>query len=222
MHTSRIIRLTILPDCTRQETYTFAVPISLRNTQGEIEELLTGEQKDSLRYSLIRLEPIISSAGILKVREPLQIGDVVLIPVPKKKMLAEIVIHSSATLDLLLDREGLLYQFAVGKDGIFEVTAKLVKDEEGFYTKLKANLDDVAMREYLVKSSLADSQVTQAHVDKVPERMTHAEAANYLRMPKSTLYDKVGGGKIRRVKSGKRNLYLKEDLDAYLRRRKNK
>jgi hypothetical protein len=41
-------------------------------------------------------------------------------------------------------------------------------------------------------------------------------------MPESTLYDKVGTKKITRVKSGKRNVYMKEDLDAYLHHQKNK
>ena len=219
MQTSRIIRLTILPDFTRQETYTFLEPISLPNTMGKIEELLKPDQKKSLRYEMKRLTSILSPAGILKVREPLQIGDVVLIPVPKKKRLADVVIHSSTTLDLLLDREGLLYQFAVGKDGIFDVTAKLTKDEEGFYTKLKANLDDVPMREFLIQRSLADSKVTLEHVDKAPDRMDHIQAAEYMGIAPKTLYKMVSEDRIPVLKAGRKSVYRKVDLDAYMNRK---
>jgi len=218
MQTSRIIRLTILPDFTRQETYTFPEPISLPNTMGKIAELLKPEQKKSVKYGVKRLTSILSPTDILKVREPLQTGDVLLIPVPKKKRLSDIVIQSSTTLDLLLDREGLLYQFAIGKDGIFKMTAKVIKDEENFLAKLKASLDDVPMREYLVQRSLADSKVTLEYVTRVPDRMDHIQAAEYLGVKPKTLYTMVDDGRIPVRKAGRKNQYLKEDLDAYLNR----
>ena len=245
MQTTRIIRLTILADFTRQETYDFAEPISLRNTMGNIEELLTPEQKKSLRYCIKRLEPIMSPSGILKVREPLKAGDVLLIAIPRGRRLADIVIDPSTALDFMLDprdkrkpraasgsdaknREkhrdlsGLLYLFAVGKDGIFDVTAKVVKDEEDFFSKLKADPADVPMREYLEQRSLAGAKATLDYVERVRDRMTVEEAAEYLRMPKSTLEDKLATGKVKSFKSGRRNIILKEDADAYLRRRGNK
>ena len=246
MQTTRVIRLTILADFTRQETYDFTDPINLPNTLGKNEYLLTPEQRKSCRYDVRQLESIISPAGVLKVREPLHTGDVLLIAIPRGRRLTDIVIDSSTTLDFFLDPrdkrkkssdivsdnsesfslhedlKGLIYLFAIGKDGIFDVIAKVIKDEDDYYCKLKSDLTDVPMRQYLLQMSLADSTLTMEHIDRVPERMTHAEAANYLRMPESTLYDKVGTDKIKRVKSGKRNLYLKEDLDAYLRRQRNK
>jgi hypothetical protein len=216
MQTTRIIRLTILADFTRQETYTFPEPISLPNTMGKIEELLKPEQKKTLRYEMKRLTSILSSTGILKVREPLHVGDVVLLPVPKKKRLADVVIHSSTTIDLLLDREGLLYQFAVGKDGIFEVTAKLIKDDQNFLHKLKANLDDVPMRDYLVQRSLAGSQVSVEQIESVSDRMGIEDAAKYLGIAKSTLYKKSSSAEIPCSKASGKLMFLKVDLDAYI------
>ena len=171
-------------------------------------------------------KPIISAAGILKISRQLDPHDIVVIPAPDKHRLSDVVIDSSCSMDLLLGKDDkqheLLYWFTMGHSGIFKMTAKVIKDDENFLAKLKANLDDVPMREYLVQRSLADSRLTLEYVDRVPERMNHAEAAKYLRMPESTLYDKANAGKIKRVKSGKRNLYMKEDLDDYLRRPKNK
>jgi len=246
MQTTRIVRLTIIADFTRQETYDFPDPINLRNTLGKNEYLLTPEQRKNCKYSMERLEPIISPAGVLKVREPLNAGNILLIAIPRGRRLADIVIDPSTALDFMLDPRdrrrkssdtstsdsedpdmhralpGLLYLFAIGKDGIFDITAKVVSDDEDFFGKLKVDPADVPMREYLEQRSLADSKLTLEYVDKVPERMNHEQAAKYLRMPTSTLYDKVGADKIKRVKSGKRNLYQKEELDAYLRRQKNK
>jgi len=245
MQTTRIIRLTILHDSTRRETYSFAEPISLPNTLGKNEYLLTPEQQQSCRYSMMRVEPITSPAGVLKVREPLNAGDVLLIAIPRGRRLADIVIDPSTALDFMLDprdrrkpppasesstenREkhrdlpGLLYLFAVGKDGIFDVTAKVVKDEEDFFSKLKTDPADVPMREYLEQRSLAGAKATLDYIERVRDRMTVEEAAEYLRMPKSTLEDKVATGKIKCYKSGRRNIILKEDAEAYLRRRGNK
>jgi excisionase family DNA binding protein len=246
MQTTRIIRLTILTDFTRQETYDFTDPINFRNTLGKNEYLLTPEQRKTCRYSMDRLEPIISPAGVLKVREPLHTGDVLLIAIPRGQRLADIVIDPSTALDFMLDPrdkrkkssdivsdnsespglhvdlKGLIYLFAIGKDGVFDVTAKVIKDEDDFYTKLKANLDDVPMREYLVQRSLAGSKVTMEYVERVRDRMTVEEAAEYLRMPKSTLEDKIATRKIKSFKSGRRNIIMREDADAYLHRRGNK
>ena len=246
MQTTRIIRLTILTDFTRQETYDFTDPINLPNTLGKNEYLLTPEQRKSCRYSMKRLEPIISPAGVLKVREPLHTGDVLLIAIPRGRRLKDVVIDPSTTLDFLLDPRdkrkkspakvsdnsedpdihrdfpGLVYLFAIGKDGIFDVTAKVIKDEDDYYSKLKANISDVNMRSYLVQLSLADSMVTLAHIDKVPERMGTEEAAKYLGISKWTLYKKVNSGDIPCSKPSGNLLLLKADLDAYIEAKRKK
>jgi len=245
MKTKRIIRLTILSDFTRQETYTFSEPIDLRNTLGKNEYLLTPEQRESCKYSMKRLESIVSPSGVLKVREPLRTGNLLLIAIPRGRRLADIVIDPSTALDFMLDPRdkrkpppasessaedrdkhrdlpGLLYLFAVGKDGIFDITAKVVKDEEDFFSKLKTDPADVPMREYLEQRSLAGAKATLDYIERVRDKMTVEEAADYLRMPKSTLEDKLATGKIKSYKSGRRNIILKEDADAYLRRRGNK
>ena len=120
------------------------------------------------------------------------------------------------------DQPGLLYLFAVGKDGVFDVTAKLVRDDEGFYTKLKVNLDDVPMRDYLVKMSLADSKGTREKLDDTQQRMNHREAATYLGIAMSTLYQKVGTGEIPCHKPSGKNMYLKAELDEYIQQKTRK
>ncbi|MBL7032692.1 MAG: excisionase family DNA-binding protein [Candidatus Delongbacteria bacterium] len=69
---------------------------------------------------------------------------------------------------------------------------------------------------------MADSKMALEYVERVRDRMTVEECAEYLRMPKSTLEDKVAKGVIKSYKSGRRNIIMREDADAYLRRRGNK
>lgn len=46
--------------------------------------------------------------------------------------------------------------------------------------------------------------------------MTSEEAREYLRMPKSTFYFKVGNGEIPAIKQGKRYYLYKDELDQWL------
>ena len=95
-------------------------------------------------------------------------------------------------------------------DGAVEVTAQVVLDDEGFHRKLKENLTDTALRAYLTKMSLTDSGLTGEALERVPEVITHAEAARYLRLSPNTLYNK------REIPRLTGNKYRKEDLDRYL------
>jgi excisionase family DNA binding protein len=226
MKTKRIIRYSPWTDFTAVETFDFHEEVSLPNTLGQSGRLIPPFTKAQYSHSREDIESIISPAGIMKITRHLDLHDVIVMNVPVKHRLSDIVIDATCSMDMILGKEDkrhiLLYWFTMGHSGIFKMTAKVIKDDENFLAKLKANLDDVPMRDYLVQRSLAGSRLTIERIEKVPERMNHEEAASYLRMPKSTLYDKVGTKKIKRVKSGKRNLYMKEDLDAYLRREKNK
>jgi excisionase family DNA binding protein len=48
--------------------------------------------------------------------------------------------------------------------------------------------------------------------------LSTTEAAEYLRAPKSRVFDLTSQGRLRVHKDGARNLYRREDLDAYLQR----
>jgi len=218
MKTKRIIRYSHRPDYTAVETYTFSEEVSLPNTLGRIEGLIPESAKPKLYHTVEQIEPIISSAGILMISRQLGPHDVVVIPAPAKHCLSDIVIDSSCSVNLLLGRDELLYWFTMGHSGIFKMTAKVIKDEENFLAKLKAGLDDVPTREYLVQRSLADSKVTLDYVTRVPDRMDHIQAAEYLGVKPISLYTMVDDGRIPVRKAGRKNQYLKEDLDAYLNR----
>ena len=106
--------------------------------------------------------------------------------------------------------DGLQYWFTIGKDGVFEITGQLIRDDDGFLGKLRADLRDTNMRSYLVTRSLADSEKLSIDEVEFPGIMTAEEAAQYLRISKSTLYKNT---EIPRTKNKK---FRKVDLDKYL------
>jgi len=218
MKTKRIIRYSHRPDYTAVETYNFSEEVSLPNTLGRVEELVPESAKPKLSHTVEQIEPIISSADILMISRQLDPHDIVVIPAPAKHRLSDIVIDSSCSMNLLLGRYELLYWFTMGHSGIFKMTAKVIKDDENFLAKLKSSLDDVPMREFLVQRSLAGSKVTEEHVSKIPDRMGHIQAAEYIGVRPKTLYKMVEDGRIPVRKSGRKNQYLKADLEAYLNR----
>jgi len=222
MKTKRIIRYSPWTDFTAVETYDFHEEVSLPTTLGKPGRLIPPFAKAQFSHSREDIESIISPANIMKITRLLDPHDVVVVCVPDKHRLSDIVIDSTCSIDLLLGKDGkryeLLYWFTMGHSGIFKMTAKVIKDDENFLAKLKANLDDVPMREYLGQRSLADSKVTLDYVEKVPDRMTHLQAAEYMGIKPKTLYTMVGDGRIPVRKAGRNNQYLKADIDAYLNR----
>ena len=226
MKTKRIIRYSHRPDYTAVETYSFNEEISLLNTLGRVEELIPTDAKEKMCHTVEQIQSIISSAGILKINRQLDSHDIVVIPAPAKHRLTDVVIDSTCSMDLLLGRDDkqheLLYWFTMGHSGIFKMTAKVIKDEENFLAKLKASLDDVAMREYLVQRSLADSKITLEYAERVPDRMGIEEAAKQLDLSKSTVYKMVADGRVKCSKPGGKLLFLKSDLDEIIRKRQKK
>ena len=226
MKTKRIIRYSPWTDFTAVETFDFHEEVSLPNTLGQSGRLIPPFTKAQYSHSREDIESIISPAGIMKITRHLDLHDVIVMNVPAKHRLSDIVIDATCSMDMILGKEDkrhiLLYWFTMGHSGIFKMTAKVIRDDENFLAKLKANLDDVPMRELLVQRSLADSKVTLEHVDKVPERMNHREAARYLGIAESTLYQKVGTGEIPCHKPSGKNMYLLAELEAYIQQKTRK
>ena len=218
MKTTRHIHINDSKDgCIRQE-FSFDPPIELQSTLGAIDEIYAGVDLEG-HVIAEEIIPVINRNGILHISEVMKAGAVFSIEVRKGYRLNKIVIDSANTLQLLATPHKILYWFTIGRDGIFEITGELVKDDDGILGKLKADLKDPHMRGYLVKRSLADSEVSMAKLDEPPKIMKHNEAAKYLRLASQTLYNKVAAGEIPRRPG---NVYLKEDLDAYIRKPKSR
>jgi hypothetical protein len=86
----------------------------------------------------------------------------------------------------------------------------MVKDDEGFFVKLKSNLKDIPYRAYIVQRSLASTEPTDA---VLPSIMNTGQAAAYPGLSQSKTYKLAQSGEIRRTPQKR---FRKVDLDAYL------
>ncbi len=205
------------------EVYTFPEPVDPGNTLGsEYPEMFKGVDFTAEGFSR---EPIIGNiindANVLCIREVVKEGNVISFEIRPGYRLKNITMVPEHHLDIGIwhsennEPVGFLYIFIAGKDGIFETTALLVKDDEDYLAKLARDIKDGAFRKYIVKKSLADSKMTQELAEKMPEVMTHEQAAKYLQLSKKTLYNN------RDIPRLKHNRYSKLDLDKYLAKKKD-
>lgn len=67
-----------------------------------------------------------------------------------------------------------------------------------------------------VKAVLAEQAHPQARQHAAHEYLSMVEAAQYLQIPQSTLYQFCATRRLPYVKRGKRNYFLRADLDAFM------
>ena len=190
---------------------TFDPPRNLGSTIGKIEVIypLTLFAHSRNKMSPETIFPIVKNV-ILHIRELMKAGEVLSVELRVGHCLRNLTLDPVHSLQLLAGDTGLLYWITVGREGHLEVTGQVVKDTDGVFRKLKSDLTDTTMRDYLVKRSLADSGAKAEEAEQVADVMTHAQAAHYLQLSPKTLYNN------RAIPRLKHNRYRKEDLDRYL------
>lgn len=156
---------------------------------------------------------IVSAVGILHVIEYLPLGGVVSVAIRPGHVLKDVVLRQGDNLTVLATTDHLVLWIVSGQDGIFSVRARLVPDKEHLHAKIRQNLGDLPLREYLTRKMLFDPLEKDSQMVIWPEVMTLPEAAAFLRMGESTLRTRVAEGRIRRTPSKR---FLRQDLEAYL------
>lgn len=67
-----------------------------------------------------------------------------------------------------------------------------------------------------VRNALAEQAPAQSRQHLAHEYLSMTEAAQYLKMPQSTLYQFCAARRLPYVKRGKRNYFLRADLDTFI------
>ncbi len=221
MKISRHIRYIEDTDYCLREEMLFDPPVDFVSTLGSVDpDIYKGVDFTAEGNSITgeTAASVVNDAMILDVREVMKSGEVLSVEIKIGHRLKNITVAPEHQRQLLVWRglngvsDGLLYWFTVGKDGVLEITAEVIPDDDGFLDKLKVNLTDTAMRAYLMQKSLADSVVTLEQIERVPDVMTTEEAARYLGISTSKLYKMAQSGEIPRTRHRK---YIKKDLDAF-------
>ena len=170
------------------------------------------------RYKIIE-QPFFNDAGLFK--QVVNTGEYgwyfVLLP-PGTVFKNLIVQPGDLDMDLYIggDSNCLLYSFYNSITDKFSVTGKVVQDARGIYSKIKANMDDLELRHYYLKSCLAKTIEPEEYAERVPDLMNMNEAANFLGISVKTLYNWVNAKYIPYTKVGRKNKFRKSDLDQYL------
>ena len=91
--------------------------------------------------------------------------------------------------------------------------AQLIPDKDQIHSKIRQNLGDLPLREYLTRKMLFNPLEDDSQKVEWPAVMKLPEAAAFLRMGDSTLRTRIAEGRIRRTPSKR---FLRQDLEAYL------
>lgn len=196
---------------------TFDPPRMFQSTLGKIDPFYPNIPNPDLpghKEKLLKVVPIINKNDILHFIENVKVGEILSFEIRIGYRLSEINIDPTHNIQLYAGQFGLMYLITIGKDCSFQMTAKLIKDKDKFYDKLKANLDDTALRDYYLRLSL----ISAREIDKFPGIMTHKQAAEYIKVEPSTLYN-ISKSQIPRLSGNK---YSKKSLDDYLNRNRTK
>jgi hypothetical protein len=211
---SRHIHYLQNPDsCIRYEL-TFDPPLDVESTLGKIDPLYPN-MESSTEKSPKRIEKtanVINKNGLLHLSEVMKPGETLSIDLRSGFRLDKLVIGEEQVLQIYVGKEGLTYAVTIGKRGAIEVTGRVIEDKESYHSKLHANLDDTAFREYLVKLTLTDSIVAERHATKPPDYLTAEESWAYLRIGRTKFFQLVKMGKIKR---GPNNRYSKKVLEQF-------
>ena len=110
----------------------------------------------------------------------------------------------------------LLYSFYNSITAKITITGKIVLDNRGIYTKIKANPDDLELRNYFLKSSLVKASKSDQYKPQTPDLMNVQEVAEYIRVKPKTVYNWVNAEKIPVTKVGGRSKFRKAEMDKWL------
>jgi len=176
------------------------------------------------RYKIIG-QPFANDSGLLK--RIVNIGEYgwYFVLLPPGTVFQDLIIQpGDLDIDLYIGDEDncLLYSFYNSSTNRISVAGKIVQDTRSIYSKIKANMDDLELRQYYLKPCLAKTITRGEFAEPVPDFMNMDEAAGYLGIGVKTLYNWISDEKIPFTKVGRLNKFRKEDLDQYLENRTHK
>jgi hypothetical protein len=194
---------------------------------GKLQELVPKEHQYGKKSRLdLSTSPLFNESGLTKLIPEVGPKGIYYLELRPGHKLKQLVVEPE---DVVVDiyfgpKDTLIYCFYnPTRRKYISITAAIEKDDEGVYSQIKAEPNDLIWRHYFVKRALLSAQ-KGAPINNKSEKiereiLTADEAANFLRMKKKTLQNYVSKGRVKSLKGGKFRL---KDLKEYLEQKKKK
>ena len=188
---------------------------------GEMQSLIPEGARFDITKAPVVNTPLFNKAGLCKLVVPVGEGGVYYLELREDHTLDQIIVEpAGVVVDLYYGDGTLIYSFynpvGTGQNNII-LTAKLVEDEEGVYSKIKSDPTDPIWRQYFVRRALVHLDASTPPPPKqYPEYMTAKQAADYLQVEEKTIRNWTSQGKIPASKIGGTVRYSKAALDELM------
>lgn len=188
---------------------------------GEMQSLIPEGATFDLEKSPMIEQTLFNKASLCKIIVPVGEGGIYYLELRKGHALESIIIEPAEVVaDLYYGDGTLIYSFynpvETGRKNLI-LTAKLVEDTEGVYSKIKSDPTDPIWRQYFIRRALVHlDALTPPPQKQYPEYMTARQAADYLQVKVKTIRNWTSQGKILPSKIGGTVRYKKSALDENL------
>lgn len=168
---------------------------------GEMQSLIPEGAGFDITKAPVVKKPLFNRAGLCKLAVPVGEGGIYYLELREGHALDQVIVEPAETVvDLYYGEGTLIYAFynPVGTDHDYIIlTAKLVDDTEGVYSKIKSDPTDPIWRQYFVRRALVHLDASTPPPPKqYPEYMTAIQAADYLQVEVKTIRNWTSQGKI--------------------------
>lgn len=186
---------------------------------GEMQSLIPEGAKFDITKAPVVNSPLFNRAGLCKLVIPVGEGGIYYLELREGHALDQIIIEpAEVVVDLYYGDGTLIYSFynpvGTGHDYII-LTAKLVEDTEGVYSKIMADPTDPIWRQYFIRRALVGIDVAPPP-KQYPDIMTAAQAADYLGVAEKTIRNWTSKGILSAGGPGGIARYKKSTLDESL------
>ncbi len=185
---------------------------------GEMQTLIPDGAAFDITKAPVIENPLFNRADLCKLVIPVGEGDIYYLELREDHILDQVIVEpAEVVVDIFYGDGTLIYSFynPVGTDhGYIILTAKLIEDTEGVYSKIKSDPADPIWRQYFIRRALARLDGSgQPPPKQYPDYMTAMQAADYLQVKEKTIRNWTSQGKIPASKIGGTVRYNKTALD---------